>query len=470
MGDRLLRLYHALPAPLRDAAATMRGYRLRWWRYGPESERLVAEALEHDTWPAERLRAWQEERLAALLHRAATRVPYYRAQWAERRRRGDTASVEVLAHWPVLTKDPLRAHPEAFVADDTPLRRLFPVNTSGTSGTPLRLWRSRQASTAYYALLEARFRRWNGVSWKDGWAILGGQVVVAPDATRPPYWVWNAAMHQLYLSANHVSPQTVGSYMEALAQYGVNHLSSYSSSAAELARLCLAAGKAYRGFKAVITGAEPVLPGQRSVIAEAFGAPVRETYGMVEIVAGSSECAHGALHTWPELGHIEVLEDDADVPAAAGATGRLVCTGLVNADMPLIRYAVGDRGSLPAPAAPCACGRTLPVMGRVEGRSNDLLIAPDGRRVYWLNPVFYGLPVHEAQIVQEQLDLVRVTYVPGDGFGEQDATTITARLRDRMGPVRVQLDRVAAIPRGANGKFQAVVCRLPADVRDGGAR
>jgi phenylacetate-CoA ligase len=470
MGDRLLHFYHALPAPLRSVAATVRGYRLRWWRYGPDSDRLVAEALERDRWPAERIRAWQEERLAALLQRAATRVPYYREHWAERRRRGDNASIELLENWPVLTKDLLRAHPEAFVADDVPLRRLFAVNTSGTTGKPLRLWRSRRASTEYYALLEARFRRWNGVSWRDGWAILGGQVVVPPDASRPPYWVWNAAMHQLYLSANHVSPRTVGAYAEALARYGVNHLSSYTSSAAELARLCLAAGVSYRGFKVVITGAEPVLPAQRAVIEQAFGAPVRETYGMVEIVAGSSECDHGALHVWPELGVIEVLADDADSAVPAGTTGRLVCTGLVNTDMPLIRYAVGDRGSLSAPTAPCACGRTLPVMGRVEGRTNDLLIAPDGRRVYWLNPVFYGLSVHEAQIVQEALDVVRIRLVPGAGFGDADGGVITGRLRDRMGDVRVILEQVEAIPRGPNGKFQAVVCQLPAAQRNGVAR
>lgn len=460
MGDRLLRFYHALPPPLRTAAATLRGYRLRWWRYGHESERLVAEALERERWPAERLEAWQEERLARVLHRAAARVPYYRAHWAERRRRGDRASVEVLANWPLLHKDALRDAPHAFVADDDPAWRLFEVNTSGTTGKPLKLWRSRAASREYYALIEARFFRWHDVSWRDGYAVLGGQAVVPPGAQGPPFWVWNRAMRQLYLSANHVSARNIAAFVRALADYGPVTLDAYASSAAALAAECLAAGQRYDGFKIAVTTSEPLLPGQRELIGRAFGAPVRETYGMVEIVAGASECPSGTLHLWPDLGHAEVFDDHADIPAAPGASGRLVCTGLVNLAMPLVRYVVGDRGSLPANAARCACGRSLAPMGAIEGRSNDMLIAADGRQVFWLNPVFYGLPIHEAQIVQERLDRVRVRYVPAAGYGEVHARTVAERLRSRMGDVEVVLDEVPRIPRGPNGKFRAVVCEV----------
>ena len=77
-------------------AATLRGYRLRRWRYGPDAERRVAEALERERWPADRLRSWQHERLAATLHHAATRVPYYREYWEQRRRGGDRASWEYM--------------------------------------------------------------------------------------------------------------------------------------------------------------------------------------------------------------------------------------------------------------------------------------------------------------------------------------------------------------------------------------
>ena len=92
MSDLLLRLYHRLPAPARSAAATVRGFYLRVWRYSADTERLIEEALARERWTPERWRAWQEERLAAQLERAATRVPYYRDAWQARRRAGDRAS------------------------------------------------------------------------------------------------------------------------------------------------------------------------------------------------------------------------------------------------------------------------------------------------------------------------------------------------------------------------------------------
>jgi len=134
------KLYHRLPYPLRVLAVSARGYYLRWWRYGPETDCLVEEALERETWSLNRWKAWQEERLAYVLHRAATQVPYYRDQWQERRRHGDRASWEVLANWPILKKEPLRANPRAFVADDCDVRRMFHLHTSGTTGTPLSLY------------------------------------------------------------------------------------------------------------------------------------------------------------------------------------------------------------------------------------------------------------------------------------------------------------------------------------------
>lgn len=460
MGDGLMRIYHKLPAPMRNVAATLRGYQLRRWRYGFSSESLVDEVLERDRWAAERMNAYVEERLAYVLHRAATRVPYYREQWAMRRSRGDKSSFEHLENWPLLEKETLRINPRAFVADDCSTRTMFEIHTSGTTGKPLTLWRSRTANREYYALLEARFRRWHGVDRHMAWAILGGQVVVPPGTQHPPFWVWNRAMHQLYLSANHLSVRNIAAYVSALERYGVDHMVSYSSSATEMARQCIAVGETYGGFRAIVTNAEPLHPHQRELLEKAFGAPARETYGMAEIVAGASECQLGTLHLWPDLGRVEVFADQEDRPVPTGETGRLVCTGLVNSDMPLIRYVVGDRGSVSESTKPCACGRLLQTFGRIQGRSNDMLIAPDGRRVFWVNPVFYGMPIHEAQVVQERLDTVRVKYVPESGFTTAHAEIIADRLRARMGEIEVVMQAVLEIPRGPNGKFQAVVCCL----------
>jgi len=454
MNAKLLRLYHRLPARARSAAATLRGWYLKRWRYGAESEQLIEEALARDAWTQAQWTKWREERIAYILHRAATRVPYYRDHWEARRRRGDRASWEVLEHWPIIEKDEVRANPRAFVADDCETRHMFHEQTSGTTGKPIDIWRSRTTVATLHAIADARTSRWDGIPSDVRWARLGGQLVTPVRQRRPPFWVWNAAMRQLYLSSFHLAPDFIPHYLSALVRYKVVYLATYPSSAHALAQEVVRLGREDLQMAAVYTNAEPLLPEQRTTIAAAFRCPVRETYGMAESVAAASECPAGRLHQWPEFGHVELHDH-----------GELVATGLLNPDMPLIRYRVGDRAQPAQAIGPCSCGRGLPYMGRVEGRMNDILFTPDRRPVFWLNPVFYGLPVRQSQIIQEHLDVLRVRVTPAPGFTAGTERTIITRLQERMGDVRVIVDRVVEVPRTSNGKLRAIVCQLPASER-----
>lgn len=464
MSNPLLQMYHQLPSPARSIAASLRGSYLRWWRYGPETDGLVAEALEREEWGLERWKTWQEERLAYMLHRAATQVPYYHEQWERRRRLGDRASWECLENWPILEKETLRENSKAFVADDRNVRRMFHLHTSGTTGTALDLFQSQETVRAWYALFEARCRDWYGVSRHDRWATIGGQLVTPVSERRPPFWVWNPALNQLYMSSYHLAPDLIPHYLDALRRYRITYLEGYTSSLYALAQEALRLQRNDLGMSVAITNAEPVYDYQREAIAEAFRCPVRETYGMAEIVAAASECEVGCLHLWPEVGWIEVIGRDRSEPN--GTAGDLVCTGLLNTDMPLIRYRVGDRGSMAAAGATCPCGRTLPLLTSVDGRVDDVLFTPDGRRVGRLDPVFKArLPVREAQIVQEALDRLRVRYVPAPEYTSAAGRSIIERLQARMGAVEVILEEVNEVPRTANGKFRAVISHIsPVDL------
>ena len=216
-----------------------------------------------------------------------------------------------------------------------------------------------------------------------------------------------------------------------------------------------------------ITNAEPLFEYQRQAISEAFNCPVRETYGMAEIAAAAGECEHGSLHQWPEAGITELLSDDGVINETG--SGDLVCTGLLNIDMPLIRYRVGDEATIPTSPCECGCGRGLPVMTSIEGRIDEVLITADGRRIGRLDPVFKGqLPIREAQIIQEALDHVRVRYVKAPGWTADATQSMIDRLRAHVGPVKVLLEEVDSIPRAANGKFRGVI-GLPQAARTGNA-
>jgi phenylacetate-CoA ligase len=463
MNDVYLQIYHRLPWPAKTIAASLRGSYLRLWRYGPESEKLTEAALEREQWSKTEWTSYSDHRLCYVLHRAATRVPYYRDYWTRRRLRGENGSWEYLENWPILEKKTVRENPAAFLADDCDSRAMFREYTSGTTGTPLRILSSRKTMRHWYALVEARWRHWYGVSRKDRWAIVGGQLVTPVEQCRPPFWVWNAGLNQLYMSSYHLAPRFIPHYLDALQNYSVKYLWGYSSSLHALALEALHLKKPVK-LEVAIANAEPLFRHQREVISEAFGCPVRETYGMCEMVAAASECESSQLHLWPEVGLVETLHSENS--CIDHGVGELVCTSLLNSDMPLVRYRVGDMGLVCGSGTACSCGRSLPLMSSIEGRTDDLLYTADGRVLGRLDPVFKSnLPIRAAQIIQEELDYVRVRYVPAQEFTHDTAKSIIAGLRARMGEVEVVLEQVEDIPRHANGKFRAVICNLSPEQR-----
>ena len=110
-----------------------------------------------------------------------------------------------------------------------------------------------------------------------------------------------------------------------------------------------------------------------------------ETYGNREVMLMATECEeHDGLHVQAENLVVEVVvrRDDTDGtrPAAPGELGEVVVTDLHNLAMPFIRYATGDLATA-ADDSPCGCGRGLPRIASVEGRTSDVLEDGDGHQV-----------------------------------------------------------------------------------------
>ena len=487
----LLKLYHALPSPLRSCAASAHGWRLRAWRYGRETDLLVEAAAARETWTAVDWAMWQKIRLDTILSKAIKSVPFYRELWRRQKITSGRGSSEKqgvvgragvpeqpwreLENWPVLKKEDVRKCPEAFMAEGTDRRRMLCEHTSGTTGTPLTLWQSRETVREWYGLMEVRWRRWNGLSRSNRWAMLGGQLIVPIRQAKAPFWVWNSGLNQLYMSSYHLSRETCASYLEAMRRSRVVYVWGYASSLYSLALFAEQLQLDVPPLKVVISNAEPLFAHQRELIGRVFRCPIRDTYGMSEMVCGASECDAGTMHLWPEAGVYEVLCEDADKPVRLGQPGRLVCTGLLNSDMLLIRYEVGDRVAIASPDVRCSCGRNLPIVLSIEGRNDDTVLALDGRRVGRLDPVFKSdIPIQEAQIVQEALDFFRVLIIATPSFTFAHERALVSALQERVGTVRVQVERVASIPRSANGKFRAVISRvgsrIQSDPMEGGAQ
>ena len=172
------------------------------------------------------------------------------------------------------------------------------------------------------------------------------------------------------------------------------------------------------------------------------------------------DCEHGMLHENPESGISEIV-DDQDQPVSEGESGTVVSTFFGNPVMILIRYRIGDlarRGSQNL----CQCGRFMPRIDMVEGRVDDILYVSERGYVGRLDPVFKGLSnIIEAQIIQEDLNQIRVKLVPDAGYNEDINQQFIKNLRSKLGQeVRIIIETVAAIPRGPNGKFNSVISNV----------
>lgn len=455
-------LYRKLPTPLKSTAASLWGLYLRWLRYGPRTEDLIAEAHQRETWDEARWCAWREKRLVKMLDRAARTVPYYRAHWETRRRKGDGSSWECLENWPVLEKAVVRENPAAFISEEAKGKHLYQEHTGGTTGVPTLIYMSRDVIQRWFALYEARTRRWLGLDYRDRWGIFGGQKIISLSQEKPPYWVWNRGMNQVYFSIFHIKPETAGDYVDALWHYRPKSLIVYPSSLAVLSKFILAQGLELPPLNGIISNSETLTEGYRALIEGAFNCPLMDTYGMVEMLAQTSECNHGRMHFWPETGVIEHVDPDSGEVSRGDGTGLYCMTGLINRDMPLIRYVSGDVGFLPRWEGDCPCGRNLPVMAPVQGRSNDLIHTKDGRELYILDSLYNGLPIVEGQLVQEELDIFEVKVVPGGvGYTKADVEReIRGRLHQYLGDVEIKFSEVREIPRSSNGKFKPFVSKI----------
>lgn len=452
-------IYARLPVFAQHAAVSGYGYYWRWLRFGPGYGRFLQGYLEREGYSAQEWAEYQKQRLRVVLQ-AALQAPYYAQAWSRTEKEAATAGQ--LSELPWLEKEPLRAGADAFLCRDLHPRRKLCFYTSGSTGTPISTFWTVDELRDSLALREARSACWAGVSFGQGRATFSGRLVEPDPDSRGPYYRYNLAENQVYLSPFHLRPETAQRYVQALVKHGVRWLTGYAVSYYLLAKMMLEQKLAApAGLQALITTSEKVTPEMRGVMEEAFGCKVFEEYSTVENVIFASECEQGRLHVSPDAAMVEILRPDGSA-CQVGETGEVVATGLRRTYQPLIRYRLGDLASWDGEA--CPCGRQMPVIKEVVGRIEDVVIGPDGRQMVRFHGIFVHQPhVIEGQIIQKALHHIHVKVVPAQGFGAPDEADIIQRVQQRLGAsVVVTVEAVDQIPRTKSGKFRAVISELRA--------
>jgi len=206
-----LGIYSYSPYLLKCWMASWRGKYLNNWRYDSHTQKLVRDAEEREFWLPDQWREYHDDKLKQIIH-SSKKTPFYQQM-------GYSFKGNKLSQFPILSKELLRENNQDFVVNTISKKKLFHDHTSGSSGTPVSVWLDERSIKFWYALVERRWRNWYDVSRDDKWAIFGGQLITPQKRTKPPFWVENYSMKQLYCSIYHISSRSARYYVEKLTQF-----------------------------------------------------------------------------------------------------------------------------------------------------------------------------------------------------------------------------------------------------------
>lgn len=405
---------------------------------------------------SERMRALQWKLLSRLLDHCFTNVPYYRDLFARLRlRRSHFTSLEDLSLIPILSKDTLLDYQEQFKADDFAQYRPREIHTSGTTGTPLKVYWDLDSNVLE---LTCMWRHFSWAGWRLGEPFLDLHWRVLDD----PGYEWNWKYRGLMMGSPEHSMDTsnIGKYAAILGQYRLKMWRGNPSSLDPLCRLLQETGVDDVKPHYVFTCGETLLNHQRSFIESWTGVPVCDSYGLKEHNALICQCPQGGYHIASEYGIVEIIKDD-EVPAEEGEEGRVIATGLHNKAFPLLRYDTRDYAI--ASYRRCSCGRSLPLVEKLTGRIDDRLLDTKGRWVSALSLLFdYAPGIRLAQLVQKEPFALELYLVPTKDYSEKTESFLCTRLKKKLGQgMEVRIHRVKEVPFPSTGKFKFVICKLP---------
>jgi phenylacetate-CoA ligase len=425
-----------------------------------ETVRVRHEMEESQWWPRERIDALQLARLRALLTDAGQHVPYYRDLFDARGFRPDAiACIADLQSLPFLTKADIRGHSDHLRADDA--YGLARCNTGGSSGEPLIFFIGTER-VSHDVAAKWRATRWWGVDIGDSEIVVWGSPIELGGQDRVRL-LRDRLMRTELLPAFEMSDRKVEQFIERIRTRRPKMLFGYPSAISHIAHHAEKRGIRLDdlGVKVVFVTSERLYDHQRDLISRLFGCPVANGYGGRDAGFIAHECPAGGMHITAEDILVEIIDESGNV-LPPGQSGEIVITHLATRDYPFIRYRTGDIGILDDQL--CSCGRGLPLLKEIQGRSTDFVVAADGTVMHGLSLIYVirDLPgIRAFKVIQESIDLIRVLVVAGDVFKPSAIATIISGFQQRLGSqVRVQVDLVDDIPAERSGKFRYIVSQI----------
>jgi phenylacetate-CoA ligase len=456
-------LYRRLPIPAQNLMISLYGWYWQKRRFGGGFKQELEYFRARNYWTEAQWEEYQEQKLRELLMHAFKNVPFYKEKYSKagfQLKDFENFKLGELNTLPYLEKQDLREFGVTTLLADNKGKGNF-YSSSGSTGTPTKIFYSPSFHQVWSAAFEVRIREWAGVNRFSARGMIGGRRVVKEGDSQGPFYRYNSFEKQTYFSAYHIGPKTVEDYLEGMIKGKVEYMTGYAMSNYFLALEIEKAGLKAPKLKAVITSSEKLSLEMRETFKRVYQCETYDSYSGVEACGLISETPDGYLVNSPDVGILEVI-NELGQPVLAEGSGEVVSTGLLNFDQPLIRYRIGDRVSL-GKEGKGPENVHMPVIEQIDGRVEDKVVGPDGRVMVRFHGVFtdhQGL--RASQVVQEKKDWIILRLVTDSSYSQEISEPIMIqRVQSQLGSdLKVSFEYLAEIPRTSSGKIKAVISKL----------
>ena len=429
--------------------------------YGSQVLKRYEELLVSQWDSIEQVRQTQLVRLQRLVDHAYKNSPYYHRRLKEiGLEPGDIKSFADYTHIPYLTKNDIRNHLEELKVKDFESYRPILTRTGGTTGAPLKLYRSQNTAEMRQAV-EWRNYKIGGFDYRDR------KMTLFPgthdDVKKEPYFE-DPKYKAMVVKSFEADDARMQLFRDLFHRYQPRFLAGIPQFYRVLGRYLEKRGYDDMKVEALFIQGEAMIEEDRENFRRWFGATTYDFYGMRENAVSASECSFGSMHINAEFTYIEFENDHR--PTASSELGNIIGTNLHNYAVPMLRYETGDLGCWEDES--CSCGRALPVMKIIGGRTRDYLTTRS-KLIFICHHIVFLLELsngyEELQFYQPDIDNVIIRLVANKNYNPQDAELLRKEVTQLTGgELQVSVELVDHIPRTRVGKYRFVVSEIEAAV------
>jgi len=410
----------------------------------------------------------QWDKLTSLLNCVYHNNRYYRKLFEDHNLHPDhIRSWEDFRKVPFLTKGIIRERGEVMLSSEK--RRLDYRKTSGSTGMPLTFVKDRVALAYMNAVMHDVYS-WHGIDIGDRccriWAIPKGTKKRLSISLR------DRLQNRRRLNSFDVSDASSLEFFHNMLRFHPRFMMGVPSYITEFAKRVRNASlnPADIGLRVIISTGEILYPAQKELMEKSFDCPIANEYGTTECGIVAFACREGGMHLMTHNLVVEVIDPETGALVEPGKPGEIVITELHGFHMPFIRYRLGD--TVTVSSRPCHCGLQSPCLEHIEGRLEDMIQTPDGRKVAG-GMLYYTLTegIQQFKAIQRAVDRLEVFIVKGPSFSDAWLAGVRRQWRDYLGEaMKIDFRFVDHIPADRSGKMRYFVPEFDPDYIESSAK